>query len=426
MVRRLSPPKKPVEIWHDGEKLVAEAGEPLAFALIAADHWALARSPKLHRPRGPYCLSGACDGCLARVDGIPNVMTCMKRAVGGEQIETQNVLGSRGTDLLRAADFLFPKGIDHHQLFAGVPIISDVVQSFARRVAGLGQLPDEVANTLPAVQKEANVVVIGGGRSGLTLARQLASAGVTGITLFDDQPHLGGNWGLFAPSEAQAAVAEARALGCSLQPATTVVGLFENAGAGGLPTVLAANERGATLVSTRALVLATGSQDRTVLFGNNDLPGIFSARAALALWRSGISVGPRVLLVDAQELGKAFEQLSGDKLQITHASSAALLSAKGSARVTGASFNDGSPTWRGEAIVIDGPRPSTLNLAVQAGCEVRFSGEGYELLPPPAADAPAHERRGLWVTGSAARQALTEPEQGPSLATRVVQYLAEL
>ena len=40
-------------------------GEPLAFALLAADKLALSRSPKLHRPHGPYCLRGGCDGCLA-------------------------------------------------------------------------------------------------------------------------------------------------------------------------------------------------------------------------------------------------------------------------------------------------------------------------------------------------------------------------
>ena len=48
----------PVEITLDGETLVAEQGEALAFALLAADKLALSRSPKLHRPRGPSCLRG--------------------------------------------------------------------------------------------------------------------------------------------------------------------------------------------------------------------------------------------------------------------------------------------------------------------------------------------------------------------------------
>src|SRR5689334_12132285 len=56
MARRLHPPRHPVEFELDGETIVAEKGEPLAFALIAAGQVALCRSPKLHRPHGPYCL----------------------------------------------------------------------------------------------------------------------------------------------------------------------------------------------------------------------------------------------------------------------------------------------------------------------------------------------------------------------------------
>src|SRR5882724_3063207 len=93
MASRLAPPAHPVSLEFDGETLVAEKGEPLAFALLAADKLALSRSPKLHRPHGPYCLRGGCDGCLARVNGEPNVMTCMVPCVGGERVETQNVLG---------------------------------------------------------------------------------------------------------------------------------------------------------------------------------------------------------------------------------------------------------------------------------------------------------------------------------------------
>src|SRR5262245_50273100 len=173
--RRLVPPTDPVEIEHEGERLEAERGEPLAFALIAAARLPLARSPKLHRPRGPYCLRGACDGCLARVDGVPNVMTCQRVALGGERIDTQNVLGTRGVDALRAADFLFPRGIDHHRLLAGIRGVSSVVQTFARRVAGLGKLPEAIETTRPARRREVDVLVIGGGPAGLGAAAALGA-----------------------------------------------------------------------------------------------------------------------------------------------------------------------------------------------------------------------------------------------------------
>src|SRR6266542_3658470 len=140
---RLSPPGRPVDFELDGERIVADKGEPIAFSLIASGKVALCRSPKLHRPHGPYCLRGACDGCLARVDGEPNVMTCMKACAGGERIETQNVLGSREVDLLAVTDWFFPHGIDHHHLLAGVPAAGKFMQKLARHVAGLGRLPEE-------------------------------------------------------------------------------------------------------------------------------------------------------------------------------------------------------------------------------------------------------------------------------------------
>src|ERR1700704_5897175 len=112
---RLHPPRTPVTIHFDGQAVVAERGEPAAVALIAAGHLALARSPKFHRPRGPSCLRAACDGCLARVDDVPNVMTCRTPVAEGMRIETQNVVGSASTDFLRAADWLFPEGMNHHE-----------------------------------------------------------------------------------------------------------------------------------------------------------------------------------------------------------------------------------------------------------------------------------------------------------------------
>src|SRR5271169_765506 len=138
---RLQPPRDPVTMHLDGHAVAAERGEPAVASLLAAGYGALARSPKFHRPRGPSCLRAACDGCLARVDERPNVMTCRVAAAQGTVVKTQNTLGSREVDLLRVTDWFFPKGMNHHELFAGVPGLQGLMQSFARRVAGLGKLP---------------------------------------------------------------------------------------------------------------------------------------------------------------------------------------------------------------------------------------------------------------------------------------------
>ncbi len=62
----------PVTITLDGEPIEAEAGEPLAAALVAAGKTTIARSPKFHRPRGP-----ACPSCGQRgMQMIEGCLTC--------------------------------------------------------------------------------------------------------------------------------------------------------------------------------------------------------------------------------------------------------------------------------------------------------------------------------------------------------------
>ncbi|RYE89396.1 MAG: hypothetical protein EOO75_11880, partial [Myxococcales bacterium] len=53
MAKRVRELQQRVTITLDGARVAAEAGEPVAVALVGADKVALARSPKLHRPRGP-------------------------------------------------------------------------------------------------------------------------------------------------------------------------------------------------------------------------------------------------------------------------------------------------------------------------------------------------------------------------------------
>src|SRR5690348_4294251 len=119
--RRTRPISNPVVLTLDGERLEAERGEPIAASLLAAGKHTIARSPKFHRPRGPSCMRAACDGCLARVDGAPNTMTCLTPAEDGREIVSQNRLGPREADLLRMTDWFFPEGMNHHELFAGIP-----------------------------------------------------------------------------------------------------------------------------------------------------------------------------------------------------------------------------------------------------------------------------------------------------------------
>lgn len=379
MPARQKSPENPVEISHDGDRVVAERGEPLAHALIAADRLPLARSPKLHRPRGPYCLRGGCDGCLARVDGVPNVMTCMRPLRGGERVETQNVLGTRGVDALRAADFLFPKGIDHHRLFAGIRGVSGVVQSFARRVAGLGKLPDELETPSSAKLRQLDVLVIGGGAAGLAALGELGS----GAVLVDDGTSLGGACRALAPGRVTQLVSRATARGASLLGGTTAIALFrEPERSDGRLSALTLGPEGATLFTARAVIVASGRHEPVLAFGENDLPGVYSARAALSLWRGGITLGERVALIDGGPAADAFVEATRGRVEVLAVARDQVVRAAGRSKVTGIvlSGEGGERRDKVDAILVGGAGSPTLELAVQAGAEVDFDAlAGYRL-----------------------------------------------
>jgi hypothetical protein len=50
-------------------------------------------------PRGPYCMMGACFDCLAVVDGVAGVQTCLTPVRDGMRIERQD-----GARTLAASD----------------------------------------------------------------------------------------------------------------------------------------------------------------------------------------------------------------------------------------------------------------------------------------------------------------------------------
>src|SRR5688500_7372399 len=127
-----------------------------------------------------------------RVDGMPSVMTCRVPARDAMVIETQNVLGSAKRDLLAATDFFFPDRMNHHEMFTWNEQVNRVMQKVARRVAGVGQLPDEARAIVPSDEVSVDVLVIGAGPAGLSAAARCAERGLRTI-LVEEEPHPGGS-----------------------------------------------------------------------------------------------------------------------------------------------------------------------------------------------------------------------------------------
>lgn len=369
--RRLEEARDPVEITHDGDVVIAERGEPLAAALIAADRVPLGRSPKLHRPRAAYCLRGSCDGCLVRLNGEPNVLGCRVPARGGEKLETQNVLGARDLDVLRAGDFVFPNGLDHHRLLAGVPGASSLVTGVARQLAGLGRLPSATPNVTPTSREECDVLVVGGGSSGLELAARLGARAL----VVDDGLLRGGSMAALDASRAAERWRSFERSGARWLGRATALGVYrEPETEAARWCTLVVDERMTRLVFPRDLVLATGHYEPVLAFPNNDLPGVVSARAAAMLAAWNITPGERLLLVGA---GRFLDALRAGPLApyvVAQVGADDLVAARGRSRVRAAVVRDGARTTRMavDAIVVDGPSPPALELLVQAGGRVRF------------------------------------------------------
>ena len=385
------PLREPVSVSLDGERIVAERGEPVAIALMAAGRLAIARSPKFHRPRGPWCLRGACDGCLARVNDVPDVMTCRIPAEEGLRVETQNVAGSRETDLLRVTDWFFPEGMDHHELLAGVPGAGRVMQALARQVAGLGRLPREVKGPSPAGRRDADALVIGCGPAGMAAGLALAARG-RHVELVDDDLEVGGSLVALA-GEARApwepllarfrdAMASGR-VGVRLR--TTAAAIYGD-------DVLVAGESGVEVVTARTLVLAPGAYDGVVAFEGNDLPGVVSARAAGRLLAHGLRPGKRTVVVCTPGGGPFGAALAGACPAVERVDGVPVR-AGGSSRVRRVEI--GERTLPCDLLVIDAPRAPAYELCAQAGAELTHEPRGFVVRP----SAGNRIREGVFACG---------------------------
>jgi sarcosine oxidase subunit alpha len=408
----------PVQISHDGETVTLERGEMLAGGLVAAGRLLLARSPKLHRARGPYCLRGACDGCTARVNGVPNVQTCLVRAEAGDRIETQNVLGSRELDLYEATDLLFPQGFDHHRLLAGAGT-SRLLTAFARRMSGLGKLPEHALHASPAERRDVDVLIVGGGAAGLSAAAILGARAL----LVDDALALGGSLGILQPARAAQLVRSSREAGAELRHATSALLLSREPEdeRGRLTALLEGPER-ASYLRCRFIIVASGTHDAQPSFGNNDLPGIFSARAGLQLWRAGISLGKRVALIGdgrfARALAEAKKQIGIFRVEPAHA-----LRAKGQHAVSRLVYDEGGKTRElvVSAIAVDGSGAPAVELLGQLGAKLRFdSARGY--LPELGAEGLAADR--VFAAGSCAASTRPSSEDGARVGRTLANALA--
>ncbi len=159
------------------------------------------------------------------------------------------------------------------------------------------------------------VLIVGGGPSGITAALELAALGIS-VILVDDKDRLGGKlvlqthkfFGSMADCYAgtrgieigRILEAEARALDkITILTNATVAAIYSDRKAG-----VYQNQEKYTHISFEALIVSTGARERSLVFPGNDLPGVFGAGAFQTLVnRDLVKSSDRVLIVGCGNVG---------------------------------------------------------------------------------------------------------------------------
>ncbi len=379
---RLKTPARTVQMDLEGTAITAREGESLATAMLAAGETVFSRSLKYHRPRGPFCMNGGCSHCLMRVDGVPNVYTCRTLVKAGMRVERQNAFPSAKHDVFGALDWFFPKGIDHHEMFAGVPVAEKVMARVARNLAGLGLLPDKPSEPRPPLQTlRVKVVVAGAGPAGLGAARELASAGVDFLVLERDLSP-GGRLVDGVPGEDDPPLGPlASAAHGHLKLRTLIIGMYLDA-EGRYLAAVTFPPSGPQLLKVYAdrFLLTNGGHASTWPFANNDVPGVMAERAISHLIRRDDFVpGTKFALVGLRPHITGLARLLasvGAKVvaEVAVDEGDEPLTAHGRKQVKGLSFQRGGKKQKVDcdAVAICLPPSPAFELARQGGANVIF------------------------------------------------------
>lgn len=370
-------PSFPVDatIQVDGRAVPARSGESVASALLAAGTPLVSRSAKYHRPRGPFCLAGACGSCLVRVDGQPNQRACRTPCRDGLVVETQNAFPDPVHDVLGAIDHVYPRGLDHHHLMTSFGPANKAAVAFSRKLAGLGTLPDRaLAPLAPAAEEAVPVLVVGSGPAGLGAAEEVAAAGRRAL-LVEAEPRLGGRLraGVGTPGLAWAAeVADrVRAADGEVATGTTVLALWRDGGSVLAGLWSAAPTPRLRLVRPARVVVCTGGTPQPLAVPGGDRPGVFAARGlAAALAEHGVVAGARAVVVgeDAEAEGIA-GRLAAAGVAVERVAPGAVARIAGTRRVRGVVLADGRRI-RCDTVALAGPMAPAVELARELGAPV--------------------------------------------------------
>ncbi|WP_349435377.1 sarcosine oxidase subunit alpha family protein [Pararhizobium sp. A13] len=425
----------------DGRAMKGLVGDTLASALLANDQLLVGRSFKYHRPRGIVTAGASEPNALVTIgkeaSSDPNTKATVAELYAGLDAHSQNRWPSLKYDIGALNNLLSPflsAGFYYKTFMWPAAFWEKVYEPVIRRAAGLGRaVLERDPHSYEKCWAHCDLLVVGAGPTGLVAALTAGRAGMR-VILADEDFRLGGSLlaetthidGRPALDFAESSFAELRALpNVTIMPRTTVFGWYDDNVFGALervqkhvvaPQAKLPVERLWRIAAKRAL-LATGAEERPLVFGGNDRPGVMMAGALRTYAnRFGVAAGKSVTIFTNGSAGyRAASDLSAHAIEVaaiidsrTEAAdvppagvrvirSACVVDTRGRQRVSGlvverSGFEE---TIACDAIGMSGGWNPVIHLACQRGAKPVWSTELNTFLAPDVGS-------GLAVAGSAA------------------------
>ena len=263
--------RQEVEFTFDGSRLKGLEGEPVSSALFANGIKQFSIHKKDDAPQGIFCANGQCSQCTVIIDGMP-LKSCVTPLKAGMDVRT----------------------------LVHIPELPhDDEPGFSSRIETL----------------RTDVVVIGGGPSGLTSALELAKLGFS-VTIVEDKEKLGGKLLLqthkfFGSQEDSFAGTRGYEIAELLEKQirefpnvtilyeTSVVGVYKDKKIG-----VYKNNGKYSIIDFEGLVISAGAREKSLVFPGNDLPGVYGAGAFQTLVnRDLVKASDRVFIIGSGNVG---------------------------------------------------------------------------------------------------------------------------